>query len=225
MLNIQNLLRITPHQDGYVVSLINKNFRDLLNDDLEPYIYPLNEPKYTGLAIFEDLVSFIHSDPTSAFYQRYSINEISEFVRNAGVNPEYLINWVSNWLNTCKINKSIRKAFMSESSKESTKITNKQLKKYYGQLEKYNRPIKQISYFEAEEAYKNGIKNIWAVRSKTGEYECLFYLIGDEQKFNDNHVVRFQYAIDTLCHYYDVREISFEGWLNCDEEHKYATQL
>lgn len=216
----------TSCQDTFMKRLINKNFGELLQSDLEKYIYPLEEEIYTGQIIFEDLVSFIHSDPTSGLYGKYTEMEISNFVYSCGVTEELIISWIKNWLNTTRVNKSIRMAFMSEptSDKPSKPINNKKVNQYLKKLNFYNRPIEEISYAEAEFESANGNDNVWAVRTKYGDFEPRFYKINDERGKKDNYPVRYQYAIDTLCNYYQVREVLFDTWMKMDDEHKFATQ-
>ena len=211
--------------DVFMKRLINKNFGELLDNDLEPYTYPLEDVEYTGQILFEDLVSFIHTDQYSGIYTKYTEEQISGFVRSCGVTPQGMVDWVTNWLANNRVNKSIRMAFMSEpKTNEPKKINDKKRKMYLKKLDSFNRQIHQITYQEAMEEFEKGNPNVWAVRSQFGDVDCLFYKIEGEKEDKDNYVVRYQYAVDTLCNYYQVREISYKGWMELDDEHKFATQ-
>ena len=211
--------------DVFMKRLINKNFGELLDNDLEPYTYPLEDAEYTGQILFEDLVSFIYTDQYSGIYTKYTEEQISGFVRSCGVTPQGIVDWVTNWLSNNRVNKSIRMAFMSEpKTNEPKKINDKKRKMYLKKLDSFNRQIHQITYQEAMEEFEKGNSNVWAVRSQFGDVDCLFYKIEGEKEDKDNYVVRYQYAVDTLCNYYQVREISYKGWMELDDEHKFATQ-
>ena len=224
---IIELVKPQANQDKLTVKIINSNFNKWINDNLEEYFYPISQ-KETGLEIFEDLVSFIYYDSSCYLYKNPE-DKIKSLLNVYNVNPENIIACISENMN--RFNKEIRKAFMDKPnkislvSKQKTNITERQKIKYTKFLNEYNRPIKQISYYEAEAAYNEGKENVWAVRSKYGNYECLFYIINDIKQKIDNRIVRYTYSLDTCCNYYEVREISFDGWLKRDEEHKYATQF
>lgn len=222
-----NLVPSLESCDKLTVKVIDSNFNQWLNDSLEPYNYPISQSK-TGLEIFEDLVSFIYYDSSCYLYQKPT-DEIRRLLNVYNVNPERIIQCISE--NLKKINKDIRIAFADKPIKSKvntsvklTGISNRQKIKFTKFLNDYNRPIRQVSFFEANDAYNAGNENVWAVRSKYGEHECLFYIIDDNKQEIDNRIIRYTYSLDTYCNYLEVREISFEGWLNCDEEHKYATQ-
>lgn len=213
-------------QDMFMKKLINKNFGELILSDLEEYIYPLDDEVYTSQIIFDDLISFIQTDTSSGLYGKYTDEEITRFVNSCGVTKESIISWIKNWLNTTRVNKSIRMAFMSEPKtvNRAKPINNKKVKQYRKKLAQFNRPIVEITCAQAEIELAKGNDNVWAVRTKFGDFEPRFYKINDKRLLKDNYPIRYQFVVDTLCNYYQVREILFKTWVTLDDEHKFATQ-
>ena len=57
-------------QDSVLKKLINKNFRELLESGLEPHSYPLSEPEYTGVELFNALAEYVYTDFSSPLYNK-----------------------------------------------------------------------------------------------------------------------------------------------------------
>lgn len=218
------------YNDRLIKSLINRNFKEMLEDS-EAYEYPLSDPGYAGEALFEDLVSYMESDnDASLFYHGPADNRtatFSGFCKSAGVSPESLVNWVQGTLLASKVSKAVRNIFADGPDAKSP-TGQKGVKADI--LARYEKKIKEfkaqggeivcMSCLEAEQALEAGEMDVWAVRSKYGDHDCLFYGV---RKGTDRHIVRYEYAIDTCCNYYEARECEMKTWLGMSEEKKYAT--
>jgi hypothetical protein len=210
--------------DRLMQRLINKNFKELLEDG-EPYEYPINDPEFVGESMFANLVGYIHTDENSPFWGKKTEEEIAQYIRNCGINGGKIYDWVSNVLLKSNPSNAIQKMFADPTVNKDGKVTNKTLSTYKKQLKEFvanGGSITTLSCIEAENLIGSEDLDIYAVRSKNGDHDCLFYSI---TKDADRHIIRKEYTCDTLCSYYDAREILRENWLDLDEEHKYQTSL
>lgn len=210
--------------DRLMQRLINKNFREVLEDG-EPFEYPIDDPEYAGAAMLANLVGYIATDENSPYFGKKNEEEIAEYVKNSGITPMVLYTWVKDVLLTSNTSSELRKVFADSTVGKDGKATNKTVSNYKKQLKEFvsnGGEIVTLSCLEAENMVGSEDKDIYAVRSKNGDHDCLFYAI---TKNADRHLIRKEYTCDTRCSYYQAREILMENWLNLDEEHKYQTAL
>lgn len=217
------------YNDRLIKSLINRSFKEMLEDS-EAYEYPLSEPGYAGDALFEDLISYIETDSNAAlFYHGPEDGKtlvFKGFCASAGVSPESLIEWVQSTLLASKVSKAVRSIFEdAPGSKKGGQngVKSEILSRYEKKIKEFKAQggeIVSMTCTEAEIALETGDIDIWAVRSKYGDHDCMFYGV---PRGTDRHIVRYEYAIDTCCNYYEARECEMKTWLGLSEEKKYAT--
>ena len=215
-------------QDNVLKKLINKNFRKVLESGLPAYSLPLSDPEYTGQTLFDLLAEYLLDDEYSFLHNKYSYEETKNFILSCGVTPEHIVEWLKNLFATHRVLKSTKIIFEDENEHKFKKISKRVKDSYMSNLtdykDEYNITCEEILEDEANEIKDEN--NTWAVRSKFGDFPVKFY----KTNLNDNdyivrRIVRYQYAIDTMCNYYDVREMRFINWLELDEEHKFATSV
>lgn len=210
--------------DRLMQKLINKNFRELLEDG-EPFEYPIEDPELAGYNMFVNLVSYICTDENSPYFGRKTEDEIEEYVRNSGVTPITIFNWVNDVLLKSNPSNELRKVFADPTIGKDGKATNKTVANYKKQIKEFINNggiITTLSCLEAENLLGSEDKDIYAVRSKNGDHDCMFYAISKDA---DRHIIRKEYTCDTRCSYYEAREILMENWIDLDEEHKYQTAI
>ena len=218
------------YNDRLIKSLINRNFMEVLEDS-EAYDYPMSDPGYAGEALFTDLVAYMESDrDASLFYHGPESGKTAVFegfCKSAGVSPDSLIGWVQGTLLPSKVSKAVRSIF--EDGPDQKAATGQKgvkpeiLARYEKKIKEFKAEGGQIvtmSCLEAEQALEAGEMDVWAVRSKYGDHDCMFYGV---RKGTDRHIVRYEYAVDTCCNYYEARECEMKTWLGLSEEKKYAT--
>jgi len=208
--------------DRIMQKLINKNFRELLEDG-EAYEYPLNDTEYASTSMFVNLVSYINTDESSPYFGKMSEESIKSYVINSGITPMVIFNWVNDVLLKSNPSNELRKVFADPTIDKDGKATNKIVSTYKKQIKEFinnGGTITTLSCIEAENLVGSEDKDIYAVRSKNGDHDCMFYAIS---KNADRHLIRKEYTCDTRCSYHEAREILMENWLNLDEEHKYQT--
>ena len=231
-----NLVPVQEFKDQLTVNLIEKIFDDLLNDDLNPYEYPISQEN-TKIRLYEDLIFMIQNSDYSDNYLYNKPNELIErilFINN--VNPDRIIQCLTENLN--KLHKDIRIAFMDEPKKtiELNSCLIKVCHKWTHRMEysckkriyEYERDgviVKQISKEKALLEYKNGNNHIWVVRSEYGDYECNFYMDNyQESPYKIVNLVKSYYGLDTHCPYMDIRPSLMKNWINWSEDRKYSTK-
>lgn len=212
-------------QDSVLKKLINKNFRELIDSGLEPYSYPLSEPEYTGRELFNSLAEFIYTDDSSPLYSKNTYEEIQGFMMACGVTPEHIVEWLKNLFAKTRVVSAVKVIFENQNPKlhKPKKISKKVKETYVENLQEYKEAL-DITCVEVNENEECGEgEQIWAVRSKYGDYPVKFYKTTAGDDIEIRYVVRYQYAIDVMCSYFDVREIPYEDWFMLDDEHKIKT--
>lgn len=214
-------------KNGKYAQLINHAASDLMNevkDDPQENDYPLDEPDTCGENLLVDIITFIEESEYA--YKIWHINkkEIPNILKDSGVDGKYLFNWFNKWLNSgAKIPKNIQKTF-GIGIKISKEISDSTKNKYKEHIAELGVNPEIIANDDVESAYDKGDKTIWAVRTKFGDKDCVFYATPkDVDNYSARHAVRYMYAFDMDYNYYLVRELTYKEWLKKDDEHKYAT--
>lgn len=215
---------VKNHKYAY---LINHGASDLINevkDDPQEDEYPLDEPTLCGERLLVDLINFI-SDAEYT-YRIWHVNkkDVPNILKDAGVTEEYLFEWFNDWINSgARISKNIKKSF-GIGAKINKEISDSTRNKYKEHIDELGVNPEQIDNNDVERAYDKDDKVIWAVRTKNGDKDCVFYATPkDADNYSARHAVRYMYAFDMDYNYYLVRELTYKEWLKKDDEHKYAT--
>lgn len=233
---------IVPKQefeDKLSVNIINRNFNYLLSD-LTEYEFPLNK-ETTKERFYDDLIFVIkyHDDENDNFLYKKPDEEIDGILKANHVNPDMVIEFIQNNMN--KFPEKTRLAFIEKpttvipENTDNKKPKNKRTHVWNSRvadkcrltIEHYilkgvraTKITENIAYSELA----NNNRHIWAIRSADGTFPCLFYTDNyDQPKRSDIvNLMKNVYALETCCHYLDVRPILFEHWVKLDDNKKYS---
>jgi hypothetical protein len=214
-----NVYPATKNVDRIMQRLINRNFKEVLEDS-ESYEFPLDEdPKTVGEDLLDNLVSYTFEDETSPFWGKKTRDEIREYIISSGVNSDVLVNWIKNTLLTSNPSSAIKKIFTLD-----PKIK-KIIEKGQEYLSKYGHgiDIRDIDTIENLNAGRTMV-----VRSQFGDYGVLAYQIpGGSIKSNDSRIshIKSLYRYETGCPYYQARPILYSTWVNLSEEEQVQTSF
>lgn len=210
-----------PSNDPLIKRLVSRNFLEVLNTAQEGE-YDLNNMERAANYLMIDLADFMAQDILSPWFGKFTSNEYMELLKNYGMNGEYLLNYVMNEIFPMAT-KKFQKIFIIPTKKVESRISDKIRKRYEEQVNNYRNSggeLKEVSYFEAEKLMNDDRYDVYAVRDKNGEHECLFYAI---TKGGDRHWVRSLHGYNVYCNYFNVREMLFKNWNILPEDKKYAT--
>lgn len=209
----------------FIYDVVNDWIEEIKNDPIDNE-FPLDDdPVETGNKIYDALINIISTSPELYNYHIEPQNVESSIIKDAGITPKSLFDSFNTWIKSNRgINKNIKRTFgigvnLSKEISENTR------NKYKDKIKNYGINPSQINEETAEKEYKSGDKIVWAVRTKDGDKDVVFYTTpSDVDKYDARHVVRYIYAYDMNYNYYLTRECLYESWLKMDEEHKYAAK-